>query len=60
MFHCCDTVLQDDDPARAMYLQRKASVTTLSEAMYTPARDINTDVVVKTKFYRLPPPQNKN
>ena len=24
MFHCCDTVLQDDATARAIYLQRKA------------------------------------
>jgi hypothetical protein len=39
--------------------REKPSVTTLSEATYTPDRDINTDVVVKTKFYRLPPPQNK-
>jgi hypothetical protein len=33
--------------------REKPSVTILSEAMYTPDRDVNIDEVVKTKFYCL-------
>jgi hypothetical protein len=61
MFYCCDTVLQDDDPTRAIYFQVKALSDHCGQRLCTPQIEISIDMVRKTKFYCLPPsPQNKN